>query len=273
MAKVTEADRTKYLEEINIYKNRIEDISKKIKNNNVEIANNKTREPYLRIDSTNAYLNQISIYCGMNTISVYLLDVKNNSFLEKARLLIYEALMNLEKVVTNYIDVPFADYEEFLEKIADITDFDKLNLIKKLGFSIDLLVESFGENSKWKWSFVELESRFSVISKNFFDLKLYQKLNDPREIGYKERREHLKIIFQSMQSASQHFREKYEFTGKDIEDLKKAIDLQKGMLRVAQLVNDTEKLENCKKQIDVWSTLLEKKLIEDAEKKKNSQLR
>jgi len=273
MAKVTEVDRSRYLEEINIYKNKIEDFSKRIKNNSVEMANNKDREPFIRIDNANAYLNQISIYCGMNAISVELLEVKNSSFLEKGRLLIYEALMNLEKVVTNYIDVPFSDYEEFLQKIDDITDFDKLNLVKRLGLSIDLIIESFGKDSKWKWSFVELEARFSVIVKNLFDLKKYQKLNDPREIGYKERKEHLKIIFQSMQLASQHYREKYEFTTKDIEDLKKAIDLQKGMFRVAQLANEADKVENCKKQIDVWSTLLEKKLIEDSEKKKNAQLR
>jgi len=269
MAKVTEADRSKYLEEINIYKNKIEELSKKIKSNSIEISNDKNREPYLRIDNANAYLNQISMYCGMNAISLELLEVKNSSFLEKGRLIIYEVLMNLEKIVTNYIDAPFADYEEFLAKIADVTDFDKLNLVKKLGFTIDLIIESFGKDSKWKWSFVELEARYSVIVKNLFDLKNYQKLNDPREIGYKERKEHLKIIFQSMQLASQHYREKYEFTTKDIEDLKKAIDLQRGMFRIAQLANEVDRLENCKKQIDVWNSLLEKKLIEDSEKKKN----
>ncbi len=268
MAKITEADRSKYLEEINIYKNKIDEISKKIKSNAIEMSKDKTREPYLRIDTANNYMNQISIYCGMNLISIDLLEVKNNSFLEKARQLIYEALMNLEKVVTNYVDVPFSDYEGLLEKISDITDFDKLNLVKKLGLSIDLVIDGFGENTKWKWSFAELDARFSVIAKNLFDLKRYQKLDDPRESGYKERKEHLQIVLQSMQLASQHYREKYEFSTKDIEDLKKAIDLQRGMLRVCQLVNEFERAENCKKQIDVWNTLLEKKLVDDAEKKR-----
>ena len=44
--------------------------------------------------------------------------------------------------------------------------------------------------------------------------------------------------------SSQNYREKFELSTKDIEDLKKSIDFQRSLLRMAQLLADTEKIEN-----------------------------
>nr|HPO49326.1 hypothetical protein [Spirochaetota bacterium] len=194
--------------------------------------------------------------------------VKNTAYLEKARQLLYEAIMSIEKVVTNFLDVPFADYADQINKIANIVDSERLALVKKIGYCIDIVKENFGENTKWKWSFIEIEGRMSVVTKNIFDLRRFQKLDDPREAGFRERREHLSIIQKLLSNSSNGYREKFELSTKDLEDLKKAIDFQKSLLRINQLLGDNEKIENCKKQIEVWNTLLEKHAAQIEEEKK-----
>ena len=268
MAKITQEERDVYQEKIEIYKKKLEECFNVIKANAIEIVKNKSAEPYLRISNAGQYLNMISFYCGLNEISVYLLEVKNTAYLEKARQLIYEAIMNIEKVVTNYLDAPFSDYSEQLNLIGDLSDADRLNLIKKFGFCIDYVKESFGENTKWKWSFIEIEGRLSVVAKNLFDLRRFQKLDDPREMGFQERRAHLSIIQKLLFDASQGYREKFELSTKDFEDLKKSIDYQKALLRISQIIGDIDKIENCKKQIEVWNSLLEKHAAQIEEEKK-----
>lgn len=268
MAKITEKERNEYQQRIDLYKAKIDEIANKLKNNSLEMVKNKEKEPLLRIDNANLYLNQITIYCGMNEISVNLLAVKNTAYLEKARQLLYEAIMSIEKVVTNFLDVPFADYADQINKIANIVDSDRLALVKKIGYCIDIVKENFGENTKWKWSFIEIEGRMSVVTKNIFDLRRFQKLDDPREVGFRERREHLSIIQKLLSNSSNGYREKFELSTKDLEDLKKAIDFQKSLLRINQLLGDNEKIENCKKQIEVWNTLLEKHAAQIEEEKK-----
>ncbi|HOJ63627.1 MAG TPA: hypothetical protein PLE45_04330 [Spirochaetota bacterium] len=272
MGKITDQQRADFQEKINFYKTKIEDLNSQYKNLSIEMMKNKEKEPLLRIKAANLIMNQITIYCAMSDLSVFLLGVKNTAYLEKARQLLYEVIINLEKTVTNYVDVPFTDYSDKLEKISDYSDAEKLNIIKKIGYCIDLVKEEFGENTKWKWSFVEIEARFAVIAKNLFDMRKFQKLDDPREEGFQDRRAHLSVIQRLLRNASNGYREKFELSTKDIEDLKKAIDFQKALLRINMVLGDNEKIETCKKQIEVWNTLLEKHLaqIEEEKKKKIS---
>ncbi|OHD18259.1 MAG: hypothetical protein A2086_04075 [Spirochaetes bacterium GWD1_27_9] len=271
MAKITQKERDEYQERINLYKAKMEELNGKIKANSLEMLKDKSKEFILRLENANYYLNQITLYCGMNEVSVFLLAVKNTAYLERARQLIYEAVMCIEKIVTNFLDVPFSDYAEQLNRIADISDAVRLNLIKKFGYCIDLVKENFGENTKWKWSFAEIDGRMAVITKNLFDLRRFQKLDDPREEGFQDRRAHVTIIQRLLLEASQSYREKFELSTKDIEDLRKAIDYQKALLRINQLLGDNEKIETAKKQIDVWNTLLEKHAnqVEEEKRKKN----
>ena len=104
------------------------------------------------------------------------------------------SIIIIEKVVTNQLNVPFNEYSEYLVPIASISDLERLNYLKKLGYCIDLVKENFGENTKWKWSFIEINGRFSIIAKNLFDLKRFQKLDDPRAEGYHERKKHFSIV-------------------------------------------------------------------------------
>lgn len=272
MAKITQEQRSIYQQSIKIYKNNIEEIRKEINTLKIIALKDKENEPKLRFKMANLILNLITNYCALNEISVFLLDVKNVAFLEKGRQELYESIMNIEKIVTNFIDVPFSEYSEKLMPIKDISDLERLNFIKKIGYCIDLIKENYGENTKWKWSFVEIDARYAVISKNIFDLKRYQALDDPSEDGFKERREHLKIIQQLLSETSHGYRDKFEFSTKDVEDLKKATDLHKALLRISQIIGDDTKIEKCKKQIDFWTNILEKHLAKIEEEKKKKQV-
>jgi len=271
MAKITQNDRINYQQNIKIYKNKIDEIKKAINLVKIEMTRDHSIEPVSRFNIANMILNLITLHCSLNEISVHLLDVKNTGFLEKAREQVYEALIHIEKVVTNYINVPFSEYAEALDQIANITDEQKLFLIKKLGYCIDLVKANFGENTKWKWSFIEVDGRFAVIAKNLLDLKRYQRLDEPSQEGYSRRREHFNIIQKLLYEASQGYREKFELSTKNTDDLNKAIEFQKALLRFSQISGNEEKILKCKKCIEVWSNLMEKHLADIEEEKKKKQ--
>ena len=65
--------------------------------------------------------------------------------------------------------------QELIEAINNSSVYERFYLIKKLGLAINLLEIAFGDNSKWKWSFVELKGRYAVVAKNFIDMRLAAK--------------------------------------------------------------------------------------------------
>lgn len=270
MEKITQDDRVNYQHSIRTYKNKIDDIKKAINLLKIEITKDKEKEPLSRFKIANMSLNLITLHCSLNEISINLLKVKNSGFLEKAREQVYEVLINMEKIVTTALNSPFSEYEEALEKLSTISDKQKLYFIKKLGYCIDLVKENFGENTKWKWSFVEIDGRFAIVAKNLLDLKRYQKLDEPSTEDYEVRREHFRIVQNLLNLASQGYREKFELSTKNSDDLSKAIEFQRALLRLNQITGEDDKILKCKKCIEVWSNLLEKHMaaLEEEKKKK-----
>lgn len=274
MGKVTETQRLDFQEKVKTYKAKIDQLTEELKGINSQIASDGANQAVHRIMASRNILNQIALYCAMNEISFYSIEVKNTVYLEKARQLIYEVLTHIEKVVTNYVDVPFTDYEDRYPAIESISDEDRLGLVKELGVCVDRVCCDFGKNSKWRWSFVEVVGRAAVVAKNLLDLKRYQKLDDPREQGYHARKDHLRLVQEVLTEASNGYRDKFELGTKDVEDIKKAIDLQKALLRINTINQDVEKIENGKKQIEVWTSILEKHLSKlDAMKRGQGQVK
>ncbi|MBR6198842.1 MAG: hypothetical protein IKQ61_01115 [Spirochaetales bacterium] len=258
MGKLTDKQKLDFQERVKYYKNLIDEAEKKQKELNQLIIKEPENEWLNRIKSANNNLNIISLNCAMSEMSYFILGIKNTAYLDRARQTVYEVLSNIEKIVTNYVDVPFTDYEEQLHRIDDYSDAERVKLIKMMGFCVDRLADDFGENSKWRWSFVEIYARVSVIAKNLLDMRRYQKCDDPREEGYRERREHLKLVLESLTDAAKGYRDKFELSTKDPEDMKKGIDHLKALLRIYQINQDAEKVESTKKNIEVWSAILDK---------------
>ena len=158
MAKITQQARKNYSELTNEYKKIIDEIAAMENTFNSDVKKGVIAEKveYEKIRVADSVLNLISYYVLLNNLSYNLLGVKNENYLNEARKAVYRILIYLEDVVSDNIDIPFSDLSEYLEKISELSDAKRFEIVKKLGLSIDLIKDSFGENSKWKWSFVEL---------------------------------------------------------------------------------------------------------------------
>lgn len=269
MAKVTNEQRVKYQEHIAFYKKKIEELEKVIKTLKIKVVSEpQETASYTQVKIAKLLLQEIGIFCAINEVSVDFLEVKNTLYLDKARQFISDVIIGLCKIVTNYLDVPFSDYEKQLELISEMSDTEKYELLCQIGYCCDIIQTNFGENSKWKWAFLDTDSRFAILAKNMFDLRRYQKLDNPTEEGYNVRRAHIAMIQKTLLQVSLRYREKYELSGKDPEDLKRAIDFQCALYRIVSILGDPDKVETCKKQIDVWKILLEKHFSDEDAKKK-----
>lgn len=258
MAKITEQQRNEYRKEINSYQDKIKTISKRIQDINQLLAKNDPQTPRLRIEKVNITLQQISYYTAMNEISINRLEVKNTGFLENARKALYNVIITLEKQISAKIDASYTEYEDGVNNINFLKDVEKLKIIIKLGYSIHLVTESFGDISKWKWSFVELSGRFATCAKNIINLKDFLAKMDPRIEGYNERMRLKKIAIQHLNESSHSYREKFEISTQRADDLNKALHFQKALFRLHTLFHEDEIAQTCKKQIEVWKGLMER---------------
>ena len=211
----------------------------------------------LKVRMAEKYLDLVSIYVGMSDLSMSLLEFKNESYLDMARKCLYKAIIILEEVVSNTVDMPLTENYELLKSLEGITDSEKLRLIRKIGYSISLLEDRYGESSKWKWSFVELRGRYAVVAKNLFNFREYQEKNDPRIEGFEERYDYLFLVKELLVDASNRYREKYELTNHTPDDMKKAIDLLRALKRIHLLFKEQGEVQNVSKRIELWAQKLE----------------
>lgn len=267
MAKISAEARKKYLEKVGQHKSRLEELRNGINAITAEVKGGEGIEKARkRIAAADETLNMISYLLLMNNLSLALLGIKNDSFLNEARKACYNAIIQLEKTVTSYIDVPFSEYEEGVLLLEELPLEEKWQLIRKLGYTITALREAYGDNSKWKWSFVELEGRYAVIVKNFINLKSLIGGMDPRVEGYNIRLAHLRLAKRVLQEAADNYRAKYELSTLRIDDFKLAIEYLGALKRLSSLIGEPEKANELKKKIDIWRAKMES----DSKKKEKS---
>lgn len=257
MGKISGEAKKRYFERITEYKNTIDEILRREKSLILVLQGDMAGAEYKKLMLAEEVLNRVSYYILMNDLSVVLLGVKNENFLNDARKDIYKTLIYLEEVVTNYIDVPFSDYEKNLENVEGYSEDKRYLFIQKLGYAIHSLEDSFGENSKWKWSFVELEGRYATIVKNFINLKTFVSGMDPRVDGYEIRMAHLKLAKKWLQQAADRYRQKYELSTLRLDDFKLAISYLAALKRLQMIIGELDEIEVVKKKIDAWKAKLE----------------
>ncbi len=243
-----------FLESVNELKKEIDIIQQKIK----ALEKQKDENPELnKVKAVSYYLDLVSVYCAMTELSLNLLGYKNESYLDQGRKSLYKAIILLESVVGNVIDQPLGENSERLESIKDLSDKEKLKLIRKIGYTISLLEDRYGKNSKWKWSFVEIEGRYATIAKNIFNFREYQAKNDPAIEGFDERYDLLMLVKELLISASSRYREKYELMNQNPDDMRKAISFLNALKRIHILLNEKEQIQNVSKRIELWTQKLE----------------
>ena len=194
-----------------------------------------------------------SLYMAQNSLSLRLMDVKNNDALNDARKLLYKAIIYLEEVVSDTIDVPYIDLSPRLEPIHNVPIIRRYTLIRKLGLAITMLKDAFGDNSKWKWSFVELEGRFATVSKNLIDMRACVKdYFDPSCANYETTVLYIRMIQKQLNDSATAYRDKYELSTRRIDDMRNAIKYLLALRKLYVAIGDANQAEEVKKKAVVW---------------------
>ena len=257
MGKISDEARKQYYERIKEYKQAAEGILQREQSLQKILSDDDPGTPYKRITLAEERLNLAAYYLLQNRVSVALLGTKAENFLNDARKSCYQSVIYLEDVVTSYVDAPFSDYEDRLAMIEGIDDQKRYHLIRKLGFTIQSVEEGFGPNTKWKWSFVELEGRFATVTKNLLNLKTLVAGLDPRVDGYEARLGHLELTKRLLQQSADRYREKYEISTERIDDFKIAIAYLAALRRLHILLGEAQQGELIKRKTDVWKQKME----------------
>jgi hypothetical protein len=259
MAKVTDEARQTYGEQVAIYQQQIDALLIREKNMLMLLEKDPTGASYKRLMLTDEMLYLSTLYLAKHSLSVSMLGVKNEDALNDARKTLYKAVIYLEEIVTNYIDVPFSDYEAKVDEIKNLPQTKRYYLIRKLGLAIRLIMDAYGDNTKWRWAFVELEARFATVAKNILDLKNASKDGlDPHSPDYDDTVYHLRLVKRLLQQAADRYREKYELSTGRIDDFRLGINYLLALRRIHLILNERDAAEEAKKKADVWKDKMEK---------------
>lgn len=261
MPKTDDSDKSLYFDRIKEYSNACSSLLQTEKGLLQEIKTSSADAPYKRLTLADEMLNLASNYIAISGISQTVVKSKNMDSLNDARKALYKSVIYLEETVSAYIDAPYSDYEE---KLALIELFDankRYLLIRKLGFSIELLEDAYGDNTKWRWSFVELEGRFAAVAKNIIDLKKAMAINtDPSSPYYEATVYHLRLAKKLMSQAADRYREKYELSTGRTGDFKMGISFLSALRRLHIIMSERDDAEIAKKKLDIWTAKLDSDL-------------
>ncbi len=265
---ITKAEKAAYNDFIKGYKAKLDELTKQIKEAEQKKKKMSNIMGYVNIELILFYTKYIYTLLNMNKASLDMLKIKNERFLNDARKEFYRILQLFEEIVGKDIDRPLKENEEYLQAIAKLNPAQILNLMKELHTLLQKIMEALGESSKWKWSFVELQGRVAVITKNLINFSDLQKYRDPRKEFYYDRQEMLKLCKQSLSEAAKQYRNKYEISTKSSEDILRSIELLTALRRVNILFGESEEAEKLKNTIEALRIRLEADEKEEEEKKK-----
>jgi hypothetical protein len=268
MGKISEKAKRQYQDKIKEYKTEISLIKQKESEVVKGLKKGNLSQNHQRLELANQNLKLVSIYTIINSLSLALLGIKNETYLNEARKCLYKTIIYIEEIVSPFIDVPFSEYEERLNSIGDLDDKSVCRLVNMIGFAINSVKDGFGDNSKWKWSFVELEGRFAVVTKNLINFKTFIAKLDPRIEGYPERISHADLAKKLLQESADAYREKYELTTRRIDDIQVAINYLSALRRIHVFLGESEQAEVSKRRIEIWKSKMESDMKQTKAKEK-----
>ena len=264
MAKVSNEDRHQYFERIKPYKAAISAHLKKEELLLQAVKQDPQTAASRRLVLANEMILLTSNYIIQSGVSLSMLKLRSEEALNEGRKSLYKAVIYLEDVVSPMVDAPYSEYENRLAEIASVDAAKRYSLIRKMGLVIQLLENAYGDNTKWRWSFVELEGRFAAIVKNIVDLKSAVSNTDPRSPDYEPTMYHLRLMKKLLAQAADRYREKYELSTNHIDDFKMGLNFLNALKRIHILLGDRNDAETVKKRAETWAA----KLDLDIKKKK-----
>ena len=267
MAVITEEERKLFQAKFLPVKDKIQQVLKKEKDMLVLMRSDNAGIVYKKLLLCEDMIYVATLYMCINNMSLAFLSTKNNDSLNDARKMIYKAIIYLEDVVTNKIDCPYSELEENISKITNVPIEKRLYLIRKLGLAIQLLADSFGDNSKWVQSFVEMRGRFVTVAKNLIDMTTAVKdYFDPYSNEYDNTVLYIRLIRKLLDKSANEYRDRYELSTKRLDDMRIAISYLIALRRIAMLLNDNVQSEEIKKKALVWRNKLDADIKSGASK-------
>jgi hypothetical protein len=201
-------------------------------------------------------LDVTSNYLVINGIGQAVLNTRDEASLGEAKKTVSKALIYLQNVVTGKVDAPFSEYEDALAELASIDAAQRCHLVKKLGLSISLLKAAYGNNTKWRWVFVDMEGHCAAVAKNLLDLKKAQASNDPSSQDYEPLLYHSHFVKKMLSDAADRFHSRYILATKSNEDLWKAGNFLNALRRIHIIFNERDEAEEVKKKYNSWVAAL-----------------
>jgi len=268
MGKITQEQRNRYFEKVKEHRKTIEAGLAKEKTLLDLQSKDETGAGYKRLTLANDALDLCSWYMLVNGLSVSLLGIKNEDYLLEARKTLVRAIKYVEDAVSAYLDVPFSDYEAKLEEIRDYDSEGRFRLLRKLGFAVQSLEDSFGENSKYSASFIELWGKVATVGKNLVNLKTAVSDMDFDSPVRETVISHLALVKQLFQRCADRYREQYELYTHKVQDFRAAVIFLQALRRIHLILSERDEAETLKRKVEIWSTKLEADLKKAEEAKK-----
>ena len=201
---------------------------------------------------SNEMLNLASYHLILNNLALTILKARNEEALNDARKVLYKAVIFLENIVTNKVDAPYSEYAERVkELVQSVNEQRRLEIVQKMGLAINLLETAYGDTSKWKWSFVELDGRFAAVTKNLIELSTVIANIDPRSPVYEVTKRHLSIAKRLLTDVAGRYRDRYALSTQRIEDLYAAQNFLGALRYLYTMLDEREEAAGVKKQYDL----------------------
>ncbi len=255
------------------FKSQIDELDQKIKElkKKQKDKNNANVVFYFNIAIASSQLKKVNIFCQMSDLSMEILGMKNETYLNNGRKEIYNVFMTMEEVLGADMEGGLNSNLDNLKKVHLFNPAQKLQLLQQLSHAIESVVTRFGEKSKWRWSFVEFYWRSAVLIKNIINFREMQRNRDPRAKFYMERLALMRMCKDAMKKASDESRNKYELSTKAPGDMIRAINSLSALRLIHSQFAEKEEAEKLKSGIDILKQRLEKDEKEKEKNKKKSE--
>ncbi|AOP33857.1 hypothetical protein A0128_08385 [Leptospira tipperaryensis] len=265
---LTKEQKQEFAEKLTDFKVYLDDLKKESNLFKSQLRKDPRLEPYYQVALSINAIKTINTCLLVNDLSVAILDIKSDTYLNTGRKEVYNAISYMEKIVGVDYESGLAENKDMLVKISEFTPVQRLNFVKAIRQVTNKTIEAFGTNSKWKWSFPEIHFKIGVLCKNLFDFRAFEKERDLENPNYYIRQEHFNLVLELCNYAAQEYRAKFDLSTQDVGDLKKSIGMLEVNRKILQTTGDaTEDLEKTKTLIESLKEKVES-LEADKEKKK-----